>query len=90
LWSGPQALATARRVGSTAFTVLVALAMRAEPKPGAIRTRASMRSLAMELGLNKDTVARALVGLRDAGLVGADAVRCQSGYRLMNRSASST
>jgi hypothetical protein len=77
---GPQALATARRVGPTAFTVLVALALRAEAEQGA--TPASVRSLAMELGLNKDTVAKALVRLRGAGLVVSNAVRCQSGYRL--------
>ena len=59
----------ARRVGPTAWAVLTALAVDAEQTAGAQVARASVRSLAMELGLNKDTVARALARLRDARLV---------------------
>jgi DNA-binding IclR family transcriptional regulator len=49
--------------------VLTALAFHAEPAAGSVVARASVRSLAAELELDKDTVARALVRLRRSGLV---------------------
>jgi hypothetical protein len=66
---GPGAVGMARRLGPTAWTVLTALALDAEATGGAVAVRASVRSLAAELGLNKDTVARALARLRHACLV---------------------
>jgi DNA-binding transcriptional MocR family regulator len=55
--------------GFEAWTVLTALAVDAAPTDGCVVVRASVRSLAVELGLNKDTIARAILRLRDAGLV---------------------
>jgi DNA-binding IclR family transcriptional regulator len=66
---GRGTIAVARRVGPTAWTVLTALAIGAERVDGTVIARASVRSLAANLGLNKDTVARALARLRQAGLV---------------------
>jgi hypothetical protein len=66
---GVGAITTARRVGPTAWTVLTALALRAEPVAGQLSARASVRSLAEELGLNKDTVCHAVARLRQAGLL---------------------
>jgi DNA-binding IclR family transcriptional regulator len=63
------AITTARRVGPTAWTVLTAIAVRAECVNGHVLARASVRSLAADLGLNKDTVCRALHRLRHAGLL---------------------
>jgi hypothetical protein len=73
----------AGRVGPTAWAVLTALALDADTTGGAPIARASVRSLAVELGLNKDTVARALIRLRDARLVVAMTGRFEpSSYRL--------
>ena len=55
-------------------TLLSALAVDAEPGPGERIARVSVRSLAFELGLDKDTVARALGRLRDAGIVSHERV----------------
>lgn len=56
-----------RRVGPTAWIVLEALAMRATDDPATVIT--NVRELGLELGLSKDTVARALHTLADTGLV---------------------
>lgn len=56
-----------RRVGPTAWIVLEALAMRATDDPATVIT--NVRELGVELGLSKDTVARALHTLADTGLV---------------------
>jgi DNA-binding transcriptional ArsR family regulator len=66
---GARAVKMARRVGPTAWTVLTVLAVDAEPDGGRMIARASVRSLAAALGLNKDTVGRALARLRRAELV---------------------
>jgi len=58
-----------RRVGPTGWSVLTVLALDAESAAGHIVVRASARSLAARLQLDKDTFARALTRLRDAGLV---------------------
>jgi hypothetical protein len=79
---GSGALGVVGRVGSTSWTVLTALAVDAAAS-GELTVRASVRSLAAELGLNKDTVARALVRLRRACLVVPVAGRFEpSMYRL--------
>jgi DNA-binding IclR family transcriptional regulator len=64
--------------------VLTALVVDAEISDGSPQVRASVRSLAVELGMNKDTVARAMVRLRHARLVTAsDSGPFQPGvYRL--------
>jgi hypothetical protein len=59
----------ARRVGPTAWTVLTALAVDTESEGEDMFVRASLRSLAATLGLDKDTIGRALVRLRRAELV---------------------
>jgi DNA-binding transcriptional MocR family regulator len=73
----------ARHVGPTALTVLIALAFDSEPSGGQMLARASVRSLAYELGMNKDTVARAINRLRHAGLLRPEAGRFERAiYRL--------
>jgi hypothetical protein len=80
---GSGAVNVVRRVGPTAWTVLTVLAVEAESTGGSAVVRASVRSLASELGLDKDTIARALVRLREARLVVAEAGRFEHGtYRL--------
>jgi hypothetical protein len=66
---GAGAISLARWVGPMAWTVLTALAVDAESDGADMITRASVRSLAADLGLNKDTVGRALARLRQAQLV---------------------
>jgi DNA-binding IclR family transcriptional regulator len=66
---GAAAITVARWVGPAAWTVLTVLAVDAESKGGSMVARASARSLAANLGMNKDTVARALARLRHAQLV---------------------
>jgi DNA-binding IscR family transcriptional regulator len=79
----PGAISAARRLGSTAWTVLTALSLDAEPTDDGAVVRASVRWLGRELGLNKDTVARALARLRDAQLLVAQARGFERGtYRL--------
>src|SRR5436190_16961476 len=71
------------RVGPTSWAVLTALAVGAHPTGGELIVRASVRSLAADLGLDKDTGARALVRLRREHLVVATANRFEPGtYRL--------
>jgi DNA-binding transcriptional ArsR family regulator len=80
---GAGAVRLARRVGPTAWTVLTALAVDAEPHGDGMTVRASVRSLAADLGLNKDTVGRALARLRQARLVVQVTGRFELGaYRL--------
>jgi DNA-binding MarR family transcriptional regulator len=57
------------RVGPTSWAVLTAPAVDAHPTGGELIVRASVRSLAADLGLDKGTVARALVRLRREHLV---------------------
>jgi hypothetical protein len=66
---GRGAITVARSVGPTAWTVLTALGLDSDWTGDSVLTLASVRSLGALLRLNKDTVARALGRLRDAGLV---------------------
>jgi DNA-binding IclR family transcriptional regulator len=79
---GSGAIGVVGRVGPTSWTVLTALAIDAAAS-GELTVRASVRSLAADLGLNKDTVARAVVRLRRERLVVPVASRFEpSMYRL--------
>jgi DNA-binding IclR family transcriptional regulator len=67
---------------------VTALALDAEYAEGHLVARASVRSLAHRLHLDKDTVARAVIRLRDAGLVVHEPGRFTPGiYRLTVPSA---
>jgi hypothetical protein len=80
---GTRAISLAGRVGPTAWTVLTALAVNAKSDAGGMVVSASVRSLAANLSLNKDTVSRALARLRDAQLVVHVTGRFEAGaYRL--------
>jgi hypothetical protein len=80
---GAAAIDIMRCVGPVSWTVLSALMVDAEIVDGRLTARASARLLAVELGLDKDTVARALVRLRDAGLIVRETARFErSVYRL--------
>jgi DNA-binding IclR family transcriptional regulator len=80
---GAAAIGVMRRVGPTGWTVLTALALDADHASGRMVIRGSVRSLAAQLGLDKDTVARALLRLRRAGLVAHEPGRFAPGcYRL--------
>jgi DNA-binding transcriptional MocR family regulator len=61
-----------RRLGPIGWVVLEDLLLDAEPDPatGALVVATSVRRLATQLGLSKDTVARALSQLIEADLVG--------------------
>ena len=81
--AGVAAVDVIRRVGPTSWSVLPALALDAKPGAGRVVVRASVRSLAAVLRLDKDTVARALSRLRDEGLVVLEPGRFTPGvYRL--------
>ena len=58
-----------RSLGPTAWFVLEELLWRAETAQGQLQVQISTRELAAALGLNKDTVTRALGRLRNAGVV---------------------
>ena len=80
---GSSAVGVVGRVGPTSWTVLTAVAIGAQTSGGELIVRASVRSLAADLGLNKDTVAPALVRLRRDRLVVPEASRFEpSTYRL--------
>jgi len=66
---GPTAPALRRRAGPVGWTTLEALVAGAAPEPAGWTCPTNVRRLAAELGLSKDTVARALVRLATAGLV---------------------
>ena len=58
-----------RSLGPTAWFVFEELLWRAETAHGQLQAQISTRALAAALGLNKDTVTRALSRLRNAGVV---------------------
>ena len=58
-----------RTVGPLAWVLLEVLASNSEPGAGSTRVRYSSRSLAEEVGVSKDSVARALRVLTEAGVV---------------------
>jgi DNA-binding transcriptional ArsR family regulator len=77
-----------RRLGPTSWVVFEELLLASSGSSPRVAS-VSVRALAASLGLSKDTVARALVRLRRAGLVTAHQARTTSGlfatgtYRLM-------
>jgi DNA-binding IclR family transcriptional regulator len=80
---GPDARDVVVRVGPVAWVVLETMAQQATANGDELVVGASVRSLAAELGLAKDTVARAVRRLRRAGLVEFVGERFKPGaYRL--------
>ena len=67
----PYARELRRRLGPTAWTVLEELVSASQGDADDCYSTATVRSLAADLGLSKDTVARALVRLRTAGIIAA-------------------
>ena len=76
---GPRAAALRRRLGPTAWVVLEQLLTSSTGPEGDCRACASVRTLAAELAMSKDTVARALARLGSAGIVSADQSRSAAG-----------
>lgn len=68
-----------RRLGPTAWVVLETLLARSTGPVERCEAIATTRTLANDLGLAKDTVARALVKLRRAGVVNARQTRAAAG-----------
>lgn len=68
-----------RRLGPTAWVVLEELVSASQGDADDCYSTATVRSLAADLGLSKDTVARALVRLRSAGIVVAGQDRTPAG-----------
>jgi DNA-binding MarR family transcriptional regulator len=64
-----------RRLGPTAWVVLEALASHAQATGGRVEVTVSARILAAELGVNVDTVTRALRRLQVARIVRSERVR---------------
>lgn len=75
----PHARELRRRLGPTAWVVLEELISTSTPHGAGCRSTATVRSLAADLGLAKDTVARALARLEAAGLVVAEQGRAPAG-----------
>ena len=76
---GPAGKALRRRLGPTAWVVLEAAVALAHDADGDLVVDASVRSLASEVGLAKNTVARALSMLRECGLVTFTQTRADDG-----------
>lgn len=68
-----------RRLGPTAWIVLEELVSTSQGEADDCYSSATVRSLAADLGLSKDTVARALVRLRTAGIIVARQDRTPAG-----------
>ena len=68
-----------RRLGPTAWVVLEELLSGAHGLPDVCQSTATFRSLAADLGMSKDTVARSMVRLRAAGVVAASQTRTSTG-----------
>lgn len=73
------ATALRRQLGPTAWAVLEELVARSDGPAARCAAATSVRSLAAELGVSKDTVARALARLCEAGIVTAAQPRASSG-----------
>lgn len=84
---GPDTTEIIRTLGQTAWVVLIHL--YGSPTAASRSVTASTRTLATDLGLSKDTCARAIRTLRDAGLINVDTSRTELGrfgtirYRLL-------
>jgi len=70
---------TRRSLGPLAWAALEALVTDAQPRDGAAVVDTSVRQLAARLGVAKNTAHRALVALRDAGLLESQQSRSTSG-----------
>ena len=68
-----------RRLGPTAWIVLEELVSASQGEADDCCSSATVRSLAADLGLSNDTVARALVRLRTAGIIVAGQDRTPAG-----------
>jgi len=85
---GPGAAAVRRNLGAMAWAVFEELAGRAEASEHGWLCVISVRELAQGVGVNKDTVGRALVALESAGLLRREVVvgassSVPAGYRLV-------
>jgi hypothetical protein len=76
---GDAAGAMRRQLGPTAWAALETMVSRSVVRDDALVVETSVRSLGAELGLAKDTVARALVTLRAAGVLTGVQARAASG-----------
>jgi hypothetical protein len=76
---GPRVTGLRRRLGPTAWVVLEQLLASSTGPTGGCRACVSVRSLAVELGMSKDTVARALARLRLMGTVALEQPRSATG-----------
>lgn len=78
-----------RRVGPTAWVVLEEMLSGSNGSRDACRSTATVRSLAADLGMSKDTIVRAIARLRAARVVVASQTRTSVGtfslgmYRIM-------
>ena len=84
---GPEAAGLARRLGLAPFAALFELCLVAGEGPDGPVAAVGVRELAARLGLNKDTAARAVGVLVDAGVVARERIvvgggPTRSGYRL--------
>ena len=75
----PHARKLRRRLGPTAWVVLEELLSASQGDADDCHSSASVRSLADDLGVSKDTVARALTRLGAAGIVVAEQDRAPAG-----------
>ena len=76
---GPAAGPLRRRLGPTAWVVLEAVVAHSDSASGTDLAAVSARSLAVELGLVKNTIARGLAALVDAGLLDGVQAHAASG-----------
>ena len=76
---GPEADDVRCRLGPASWVVLEAMMQRASETDAGLVVAVSLRSLASSLGLSKDTIARSVRRLRDAGLVSSIQRRDSSG-----------
>lgn len=67
------------QLGATAWVVFEQLLLESTSRGDVCEASVSVRSLAAQLGLSKDTVARAVTRLRRAGLVEASQSRAATG-----------
>lgn len=76
---GPDAPAVRRSLGPLAWACLEAIVASAHASGGQLVATLSVRSLAEELALSKNTAARAIAVLRSAGLVASAQPRSRHG-----------